>query len=109
MALIRKAAAGSDSHGHVWDCDGAVVEIDDPDQIAALMAIPDAGFSEVTPSGKAEPAPAAPDPAEDDSDDGADLAADEIAEVDPKDEDVEAPKAAAKKTAARKTTASKPE
>ncbi|MER6778495.1 MULTISPECIES: hypothetical protein [unclassified Streptomyces] len=106
MALIRKAQAGSDSHGHVWPEDGSVVEIDDPDQIAGLMAIPDAGFSEVTPTGNAEAAPATPDPEEDG---GTDLAADEIAEVDPKDEDVEAPKPVAKKTAARKTTASKPE
>lgn len=50
MALIRKARAGSDSFGHVWPEDGAVIEIDDPDQIAALMAIDDAGFSEVTAS-----------------------------------------------------------
>lgn len=102
MALIRKAAAGSDSHGHVWLEDGSVVEIDDPDQIAALMAIPDAGFSEVAPSSKAKAASADPAPKEEDG-------ADEIVEVDPKDEDVEAPKPAAKKTAARKTTASKPE
>ncbi|GAA3267720.1 hypothetical protein [Streptomyces lavendulae] len=106
MALIRKAEAGSDSHGHVWPEDGAVVEINDPDQIAALMAITDAGFSEVTPSGKAEAAPAA---SEEDDNAGALINADEIAEVDPRDEDVEAPKPAAKKTAARKTTASKPE
>ena len=87
MALIRKAAAGSDSFGHVWPEDGAVVEIDDAEQIAALMAIADAGFSEVTPSGEHA----------------------EFSEIDPKVEDSEAPKPAAKKTAARKTTASKPE
>ncbi|MFB6805481.1 hypothetical protein [Streptomyces sp. NPDC056387] len=105
MALIRKASAGSDSFGHVWSKDGAIVEINDGDEIAALMAIPDGGFSEVTPSGKAEAAaPASPEP-EDDSDDGAG----EISEVDPKDEDLEASRPAAKKTAARKTTASKPE
>lgn len=110
MALIRKAAAGSDSHGHVWPEDGSVVEIDDPDQIAALMAIPDAGFSEVAPSGNAAAAPDDPDPEEVDSDDaGANVEGVEIAEVNPKDEGVEAPKPAAKKTAARKTTASKPE
>lgn len=107
MALIRKAEAGSDSHGHVWPEDGSVVEINDPEQIAALMAITDAGFSEVTPSGKAEAEPA--DTEEDDGDAGALIDADEIAEVDPKDEGVEAPKSAVKKTAARKTTASKPE
>lgn len=49
MALIRKNHAGSDSFGHHWGKDGAVVEIDDPDQIAALLAIPDGGFAEVTP------------------------------------------------------------
>ena len=56
MALIRKTYAGSDSFGHVWDKDGAVVEIDDPDQIAALMAIDDGGFSEVT-GGRGKPKP----------------------------------------------------
>ncbi|MFD8142512.1 hypothetical protein [Streptomyces sp. NPDC059708] len=106
MALIRKAEAGSDSHGHVWPEDGAVVEITDPEQIAALIAITDAAFSEVTPSGQAETPPAA---SEEDGNAGALIDADEIAEVDPKDEDVEAPKPVAKKTAARKTTASKPE
>lgn len=108
MALIRKAAAGSDSHGHVWPEDGSVVEIDDAEQIAALMAIPDAGFSEVA-SGKAATAPADPDPTGDGASDGLNIDSDEIAEVDPKDEDVEAPTLAAKKTAARKATASKPE
>ena len=100
MALIRKAAAGSDSFGNVWPEDGAVVEIDDPEQIAALMAIADAGFSEVSPSGKKT---AKPEP-EGQGDEQA-----EFSEVDPKNEDSEAPKPAAKKTAARKTTASKPE
>lgn len=104
MALIRKAAAGSDSHGHVWPEDGSVVEINDAEQIAALMVIDDAGFSEVTPSGEAE---AAPTEADDGDDGGAHIDADEIAEVDPRDEALEAP--AAKKTAARKTAASKPE
>lgn len=49
MALIRKNHAGSDSFGHHWGNDGAVVEIEDPEQIAALLAIPDGGFAEVTP------------------------------------------------------------
>lgn len=102
MALIRKAAAGSDSFGHVWPEDGAVVEIDDPEQIASLMAITDAGFSEVAPSGKKAAKPE-PEP----EDDGSEQA--EFSEIDPKGEDSEAPKTAAKKTAARKTTASKPE
>ncbi|MEV4438515.1 hypothetical protein AB0K09_05750 [Streptomyces sp. NPDC049577] len=50
MPLIRKAQAGSDSHGHTWPEDGAVVDIDDSEQVAALLAIPDGGFTEVTPS-----------------------------------------------------------
>lgn len=64
MARIRKEHAGSDSFGHVWPEDGAVVTIDDHDQIASLMAIPDGGFSEVTPDhkgGKPKPAEAEPE------------------------------------------------
>ncbi|MEV6580273.1 hypothetical protein AB0M92_19145 [Streptomyces sp. NPDC051582] len=99
MALIRKAAAGADSFGHVWPEDGAVVEIDNAEEIAALMAIPDAGFSEVVrPTKKAK----ADEPKDSDPSDG-----EELSEVDPKAEDVETPPA--KKTAARKTAASKPE
>ncbi|MFI5831084.1 hypothetical protein ACIA6C_28185 [Streptomyces sp. NPDC051578] len=97
MALIRKASAGSDSFGHTWAKDGAVVEIADGEQIAALMVIPDGGFSEVTPDGKPEDAPAGED------------AQAELSEVDPADEDIEADRPAARKTAARKTAASKPE
>lgn len=94
MALICKTAAGSDSFGHSWPEDGAVVEIDDPEQIAALMAIPDAGFSEVAPAGKKTTEPESEQA--------------EFSEVDPKADDAEQPKPAAKKTAARKPT-SKPE
>ncbi|MFK0222232.1 hypothetical protein ACIQWN_29080 [Streptomyces vinaceus] len=103
MALIRKDSAGADSFGHVWPEDGAIVEIDDADQIAALMAIPDGGFSEVIRPAdkkaeadepeKSEPAPEA--------------GGSEFSEVDPKAEDAEAP--APRKTAARKTAASKPQ
>ncbi|MEV5944238.1 hypothetical protein [Streptomyces sp. NPDC051994] len=91
MARIRKAAAGSDSFGHTWESDGAVVDIDDPEQIAALLSIADAGFSEVTPDGEAAPKP-------DPDLDAAQAASDdpepneEFAEVDPKAEDSEAPK-----------------
>lgn len=102
MALIRKEQAGSDSFGHTWDADGAVVEIDDGEQIASLMAIPDGGFSEVTPT--------AGDSGDDgDADDsGGDPGkTPEFAEVDPKDDD--ATPAPAKKTAARKTAATKPQ
>lgn len=95
MALIRKARAGSDSFGHVWPEDGAVIEIDDPDQIAALMAIDDAGFSEVTPGKK--PAPAAEDPGDDEPDG-------EVSEIDP-----EAPAGEPDdKPAPRKTAAKRP-
>lgn len=97
MALIRKARAGSDSFGHVWDKDGAVVEIDDPEQIAALMAIDDAGFSEVTPGKK----PAAPT---DDKDDEEDKPDGEVSEIDP-----EAPAGEPDdKPAPRKTAAKRP-
>lgn len=62
MARIRKEHAGSDSFGHVWPEDGAVVDIDDHDQIAALMAIADGGFSEVTPQrGDSKPKPTEPE------------------------------------------------
>ncbi|MEU8839927.1 hypothetical protein AB0D97_12470 [Streptomyces roseus] len=96
MALIRKASAGGDSFGHVWPKDGAVVEISDGEEIAALMAIPDGGFSEVTPENE----PAGPS-----GDDGRA----ELSEVDPADEGIDADRPVAKKTAARKTAASKPE
>ncbi|MFF4644985.1 hypothetical protein [Streptomyces sp. NPDC001389] len=102
MALIRKNAAGSDSYGHTWPEDGAVVEIEDGDQIAALMAIPDGGFTEVIRGGEA------PEPEGDG--DGQPPTAEDISEVDPGAENLEAPATtAAKKTAARKTVASKPE
>ena len=96
MALIRKEQAGSDSFGHTWDADGAVVDIDDGEQIASLMAIPDGGFSEVTPAAEGG----------DEDDSGGDLGKNpEFAEVDPKPDD--ASPTPAKKTAARKTAAAK--
>lgn len=49
MAWIWKRLAGSDSFGHVWPENGSVIEINDPEQIAALMRIPDGGFFEVPP------------------------------------------------------------
>ncbi|WP_037616448.1 hypothetical protein [Streptomyces aureus] len=100
MALIRKAAAGSDSYGHAWPEDGAVIEIDDPEQIASLMAIPDGGFSEVTPADSEDDDP--PQVPEDDPDPKK-----ELSEVDPNapaDEPVSKPPA--KKAAARKPAAS---
>lgn len=104
MALIRKTQAGSDSFGHSWPEDGAVVEIDDPEQIASLMAIPDGGFSEVTPNSDEDQAPDAPQKPDDAPD-----AKKEISEIDPNaPADEPEAKPAAKKTAARKTTVSKP-
>lgn len=109
MALIRKAQAGSDSFGHTWAKDGDVVKIDDPEQIAALIAIQDGGFSEVTPGGDEVPDPSSPE-------DGPETKQ-EISEINPEapaaepaaqDGDDPDGKPAAKKTAARKTTASKP-
>ena len=59
MPHVRKARAGSDSHGNLWAKDGAVVEV--PGEVAAaLLAIPDGGFSLVTepePEPVEEPAP----------------------------------------------------
>lgn len=43
---LRKERAGSDSWGHDWPEDGAVVEVD-YDQAMVLLAIPDAGFTVV--------------------------------------------------------------
>lgn len=105
MPRIRKERAGNDSFGNSWPKDGAVVEVVDGEQVAALMAIPDGGFSEVTPSGKEAPAKADPEP-EDEPVEGSNP---EFSEVTPESEQVEAPKAPAKKAAAKKTTASKPE
>lgn len=44
--LLRKEQAGSDSFGHVWETDGAVVEVPE-EQAHQLLRIQDAGFSEV--------------------------------------------------------------
>lgn len=46
--LLRKTQAGSDSFGHVWAEDGAVVEVPD-EEARQLLRILDAGFSEVAP------------------------------------------------------------
>lgn len=109
MALIRKTAAGSDSYGHTWPEDGATVEIDDPEQIASLMAIPDGGFSEVTPSDDSadHDPPEDPDGKKDPEDEDPD-AKKEISEIDPNAPAAEPDaKTPAKKTAARRTAASK--
>lgn len=114
MPHIRKAQAGSDSFGNVWDRDGAVVEVPH-EQAEQLLVIDDGQFTLAD-----EPAETpVPDPA-DDVDKG-----DEFSEVDPNapvDEPAASPEpeplpeveekptpAPAKKTAARKTAASKPQ
>lgn len=58
---IRKETAGTDSHGHAWETDGAVVEME-PETAATLLAIPDGGFSivEDEPDAKAGSKPAPP-------------------------------------------------
>jgi hypothetical protein len=49
MVQVSKTQAGSDSYGHVWDTDGAVIEVDE-DEARALVAIPDGGFAVVEPA-----------------------------------------------------------
>lgn len=65
MPHVRKARAGSDSHGHIWPEDGAVVEV--PGEVAtSLLAIPDGGFTlAAEPEPEPEPEPVeepAPEP-----------------------------------------------
>ncbi|MFD1145972.1 hypothetical protein [Saccharothrix hoggarensis] len=45
MVLIVKKRAGGDSFGNRWEEDGAAVDVP-PEQAAALLVIPDGGFSE---------------------------------------------------------------
>lgn len=58
--LLRKARAGSDSFGNVWDTDDAVIDVPD-EQAVILLRIKDGAFSEVhQPEGNfAEVAPQA--------------------------------------------------
>lgn len=65
MVQVSKAQAGSDSHGHVWDTDGAVVEVTE-DEARDLVAIPDGGFAVVEPTAD-EPAAKSPDTSPDES------------------------------------------
>lgn len=62
MFKVKKRRAGSDSYGHVWESDGATVEIDDPDIVNELLAIPDGGFELVSEEPPPAPAGPAPDP-----------------------------------------------
>lgn len=110
---IRKAQAGSDSLGHVWEKDGAVVRVSQEDA-SALLAIKDAGFAVADDSWSEPPAPGDGEDATGPEDDPAPEESSEFAEIDPKaatadTEPQDATKAPAKKTAARKTAASKPE
>ncbi|MFD9564348.1 hypothetical protein [Streptomyces sp. NPDC059994] len=110
MPLIKKDQAGSDSLGHVWPEDGAVVEMPH-EEAEELLAIPDGGFSLASRGEASEDGGADEDldldAAQAHNDDPE--ANPEFSEVDPKTQDTEAPKPTAKKTAARKTAASKPE
>lgn len=54
MPHIRKTRAGNDSFGNSWPHDGAVVEVP-PEQAAALLAIRDGQFSEVSPPDAGDP------------------------------------------------------
>lgn len=47
MVQVMKRRAGSDSHGNVWESDGAVVDVD-PEVAAELVMIPDGGFEVVS-------------------------------------------------------------
>jgi hypothetical protein len=55
MVQVSKTQAGSDSYGHVWATDGAVVEVSE-DEARALVAIPDGGFAVVEPAVDETPA-----------------------------------------------------
>lgn len=112
MPLIRKERAGSDSFGNHWPEDGAAVTVD-PEHAAALLAIPDGGFSEVPPP--VDEAPADPEEGTDSSqgsspDEDPDEKK-EVSEVDPAAPaaEPEAKAPPAKKTPARKTAATKVE
>lgn len=48
MPYLKKASPGSDSFGHEWPTSDSVIEVT-PEEASALLAIRDAGFSEVAP------------------------------------------------------------
>lgn len=91
---LRKRLAGSDSYGHVWPEDGAVIEVD-YDHAMDLLAIPDGGFSVAD-----QPEDTVSEPESEVSEpDGAD----DLSEVAPDpDPEPDASPAPAKKTAARR-------
>lgn len=87
---IRKRLAGSDSYGHVWAEDGAVVDVD-YDQAMTLLAIPDGGFT--VAEDQPDPDVAEPDPGP------------EMSEVAPEPEPDASDTTPAKKTVSRRRTA----
>lgn len=78
---LRKAHAGSDSQGHVWPEDGAVVEVD-YDHALVLLAIPDGGFSVVDSPESESESESEPES----SDNKAPAEAEEVSEVAPEPE-----------------------
>ncbi|MGW2520443.1 hypothetical protein ACWC09_26210 [Streptomyces sp. NPDC001617] len=96
MPLIRKDQAGSDSFGHTWDDDGAVVEMPH-EEAEELLAIPDGGFTLVVPD-------AAGDDEPESKPEGEPGGNPEFSEIDPQaPADEPETKPAAKKTAAKRT------
>lgn len=87
---LRKARAGSDSYGHVWPKDGAVVDVDYGEAMV-LLAIPDGGFT--VAADKRQPDVVEPDPAP------------ELSEVAPDPEPDASDAPPAKKTAPRRRAA----
>lgn len=105
MPLIRKDQAGSDSFGHTWDDDGAVVEMPH-EEAEALLAIPDGGFTLVVPdtAGEDEQGPDSGDADPDGAPEGEPGGNPEFSEIDPQaPADEPETKPAAKKTAAKRT------
>lgn len=94
---LRKRLAGSDSYGHQWGEDGAVVQVS-YDEAMALLAIPDGGFTVADQPEDQQPA----EQAEPSAEPGPEPVMDEVA---PEPESP-ATDASAKKTAAsrRKTS-----
>lgn len=101
MPLIRKDRAGSDSFGHTWNEDGAVVEMPH-EEAEDLLAIPDGGFTLVVPDAdSADPEPLGDAAPEDEPEPDGNP---EFSEIDPKaPADEPETKPAAKKTAAKRT------
>jgi hypothetical protein len=77
MVNVRKSHAGSDSAGHTWPTDGAVIEVP-VEHALVLIRIPDGGFAIIeTPPPDAALAPARE--AEADAVDSDDVGPDKVA------------------------------